>query len=124
MKNIFLVLTTLLLISACNNDESNQQEDSIYGTWQLTKRQHVLPSSTQIIENGEMITFSNDWSFDSDSYLCEGLFDFINYSIIEVSFQCRDKISFSYTHKNNGSILRRTFGFEGGYDEYEKISSE
>lgn len=66
------------MINACNNDESNQQEDSIYGTWQLTKRQHVLPSSTQIIENGEMITFSNDWSFDSDSYLCEGLFDFIN----------------------------------------------
>lgn len=124
MKNVFLIFSMLFIATNCGQEETKQKENSIYGTWQLTKRQHVLPSSTQIIENGEMITFNNDGSFDSDSYLCEGLFDFINDSIIEVSFQCRDKISFSYTRKNNGSILRRTFGFEGGYDEYEKISSE
>ena len=124
MKNMYLILSIFFIISSCSDEQTEQQENSIYGTWQLTKRQHVLPSSIQIIENGEIITFTSSGSFNSDSYLCEGSYDIISDSIIEVSFQCRDEISFSYTRENNSLILRRAFGFEGGYDEYEKISSE
>lgn len=124
MKNMFLILSILFLITGCSEEEAKQQESSIYGTWQLTKRQHVLPSSIQIIENGEIITFTSSGSFNSDSYLCEGSYVIIDDFIIEVSFQCRDEISFSYSSENNELILRRAFGFEGGYDEYEKISSE
>lgn len=124
MKTMYLILTMFLFITGCNEEEAKQQENSIYGTWQLTKRQHVLPSSMQIIENGEIITFTSDGSFNSDSYLCEGSFDIIDNSMVKVSFQCRDEISFLYSSENNNLILRRAFGFEGGYDEYEKISSE
>ena len=124
MKNIILILSIFFFITSCSEEKTKQQEDSIYGTWQLTKRHHVLPSSIQIIENGEIITFTTDGSFNSNSYSCEGSYDIIDDSIIEVSFQCRDEISFSYTRENNYLILRRAFGFEGGYDEYEKISSE
>lgn len=38
MKNIFLILTSFLFATGCRGDEAKQQENSIYGTWRLTKR--------------------------------------------------------------------------------------
>ena len=49
----------LFIATNCGQEETKQKENSIYGTWQLTKRQHVLPSSTQIIENGEIDGYGN-----------------------------------------------------------------
>ena len=124
MKNMTFILAILFFITGCSEEETKQQENSIYGTWQMKKRQHVLPSSLQIIENGEIIIFKTDGKFYSDSYLCEGSYEDIGNSIIEVNFQCNDKTSFSYSRENDVIVLHKAFGFEGGYDEYNKITSE
>lgn len=124
MKNMFLILSIFFFTMGCSEEETKQQENSIYGTWQLTKRFHVLPSSVELIENGEKITFRENGEFYSASFPCKGLFEKKGYSLVEVSFQCRDKISFLYTRLNQNPVIKRSFGFEGGYDEYKKISLE
>ena len=83
-----------------------------------------MPSSAQILENGEIITFKIDGKFYSDSYLCEGPYEDVGNAIIEVNFLCSDKIFFSYTREKDVLVLRKDFGFEGGYDEYSNITSE
>lgn len=125
MKNMILILSMLCLFTNCDNEKQTEpQENSIYGTWQLTKRFHVLPSSVEVIENGEKITFRENGEFYSASFPCKGLFEKKGDSLVEVSFQCRDKISFLYTYLNQNPVIKRSFGFEGGYDQYKKISSE
>lgn len=125
MKNMILILSMLCLFTNCDNEKQTEpQENSIYGTWQLTKRFHVLPSSVEVIENGEKITFRENGEFYSASFPCKGLFEKKGDSLVEVSFQCRDKISFLYTYLNQNPVIKRSFGFEGGYDQYKKISLE
>jgi len=36
MKNMFLILITLLFTTGCSEEKTKQQENSIYGTWKLT----------------------------------------------------------------------------------------
>lgn len=124
MKNMFLIISIFIFTTGCSEEETKQQENSIYGTLQLTKRFHVLPSSVELIENGEKITFRENGVFYSASFPCKGLFEKKGDSLFEVSFQCRDKISFFYTYLNQNPVIKRAFGFEGGYDEYKKISLE
>jgi hypothetical protein len=125
MKNLFLLFIFFFFALSCGEEKQPEpQENSIYGNWQLTKRFHVLPSSVELIENGEKITFRENGEFYSASFPCKGLFEKKGDSLVEVSFQCRDKISFLYTYLNQNPVIKRSFGFEGGYDEYKKISLE
>lgn len=76
MKNMIIILSMLCLFTNCDNEKQTEpQENSIYGTWQLTKRFHVLPSSVEVIENGEKITFRENGEFYSASFPCKGLFE-------------------------------------------------
>ncbi|MBC6411011.1 MAG: hypothetical protein GDA42_11260 [Ekhidna sp.] len=76
MKNIVMTFLLPLISISCNGDEiidsetGVQQESSIFGSWQLVERHHVLPSSVQIIENGEVIIFNTDGDFFGNSYPC------------------------------------------------------
>ena len=125
MRTMILTLVMLFFATGCNEEKANeQQKNSIYGTWQLIERYHLLPSSVQIIENGEVIIFNIDGDFFGKSYPCKGVYESLDDDVIEVSFQCRDKILFYQTQESDILELRKPFGWEGGYDRYEKIASD
>ena len=128
MKNMYLILSVLFLFTGCSEEETKQQENSIYGTWQLVERfDGGSPNPIQIIENGEILVFGQDNSYFNNSYQCNGTYN-INNSIIEILAQCvsQDLIKFSYSLENNELKLTNSPSTcdEGCYDKYSKITSE
>lgn len=128
MKNMYLILSIFFFITGCSEEEKKQQENSIYGTWQLIERfDGGSPTPNQSVENGEIITFSSDNSYSNNSYQCDGNYN-INNSIIEVSVSCvtTDLIKYSFNIENDELKLTAfpSTCDEGCYDKYKRISSE
>lgn len=128
MKNIYLILSVLFLFTGCNEEETKQQENSFYGTWQLIERfDGGSPTPNQNLENGEVITFSSENLYSNNSYQCDGTYS-INNSIIEISIPCitSDLIKYSFSIENNELKLTSSPSTcdEGCYDKYKRILSE
>tara|TARA_B110000114_G_C14824950_1_gene290247 strand:+ start:26 stop:451 length:426 start_codon:yes stop_codon:yes gene_type:complete len=71
MKNMYLILAVLFLFTGCNEKEAKQQEDtSIYGTWQLTQSFVVdgVSGDWKDIENGFIITLNKNNTFSSNKF--------------------------------------------------------
>ena len=128
MKNMFLIVITLLIATECSEKEIKQQENSVYGTWQLIERfDGGSPTPNQNVENGEIITFSSENLYSNNSYQCDGTYS-INNSIIEISIPCitSDLIKYSFSIENNELKLTSSPSTcdEGCYDKYKRILSE
>jgi hypothetical protein len=128
MKNMFLLLSILFFITGCSEEKTEQQNNSIYGTWQLIERfDGGSPTPNQIVENGEIIVFSSDNSYSNNTYQCDGNYN-INNSIIEISVLCitTDLIKYSFSIENNELKLTSfpSTCDEGCYDKYKRILSE
>lgn len=60
-----------MMVSGCDkSEENNDTENSIYGTWQLTKRTandfDGSPNDWEQVENGYTIIFNEDYSYESE----------------------------------------------------------
>ncbi|WOC40382.1 hypothetical protein [Polaribacter sp. HL-MS24] len=85
MKNMYLILSIFFIISSCSDEQTEQQENTIYGTWHLINRfDGGSPTPNQNFENGEIITFSSENLYSNNLYQCDGTYS-INNSIIEIS---------------------------------------
>lgn len=125
---MFLLLSILFFITGCSEEKTEQQNNSIYGTWQLIERfDGGSPTPNQIVENGEIIVFSSDNSYSNNTYQCDGNYN-INNSIIEISVLCitTDLIKYSFSIENNELKLTSfpSTCDEGCYDKYKRILSE
>lgn len=101
MKNIILVLTTLLLISACNNNESNQQNEF------QTENATIYYDASGI--DNCVYTIETD---SKKTYTVENLNNDFNQNNLRV------KISFEVTD----NIMN--CGFSGGLKEIKIVSIE
>ena len=126
---MFLLFTFFFFASSCGEEKQpEQQENSIYGTWQLTERFEggsLIPR--QSVENGEIIIFSKNNSYSGSSFQCDGTYN-INNEIIEIMIPCTtmDTIKYAYFLENSDLKLMPypSTCDEGCYDKYKKISSE
>lgn len=129
MKNMILILSMFFLFSGCDQEKQTEpQENSIYGTWQLIERiDGGSPIPNQNVENGEIIIFSIDNIYLKNLYQCDDNYS-INNSIIEISVSCItiDLIKYSLNVENNELKLTPfpSTCDEGRYDKYKRILSE
>ena len=63
MKNMYLILSIFFFITGCSEEETKQQEKSIYGQWNLIKYEPGF-SPTENFNNGEI-----SWTFQSTNKL-------------------------------------------------------
>lgn len=78
MKTMYSILTMLLLITGCDKEDVKQQENSIYGDWQLIKRTanriNEPTNSWENIDNGANIVFKENFNFKSNEITaCENV---------------------------------------------------
>ena len=103
MKNMFLILTIFFLITGCSDEETKQQENSIYGQWSLIKYEPGF-SPTENFNNDEI-----SWTFNSD--------DSINVAIVNGT-QVSDGIplntngNYLYSINNNELVLNNNESFK------------
>ncbi|QTE21513.1 hypothetical protein [Polaribacter cellanae] len=75
MKNMFLILSIFFLITGCSNEEeTKQQENSIYGTWKLTSfvnrlTNNVLVDSDFSNSNRITIIFNRELNFTGSTVI-------------------------------------------------------
>jgi hypothetical protein len=123
MKNMFLILSIFFLITGCNEEETKPQENSIYGTWQLTEQWlgNVGDTSVNwtIVFNGYTMSFMRDNSFSSTEFtVCQNSENNGNYTLnqnastnlMEISFNCNSTNNqltrtYSYSFENENLIL-------------------
>lgn len=92
MKNMYLILSIFFLIVGCDEEETKQQENSIYGTWKLIEIYQSdggnNPKWTSV-NNGYTYTFSNDETFSSTRFTecTTGTYDISNSTII-LDYSC------------------------------------
>ena len=67
---MFLILSIFFFPTGCSEDETKQQENSIYGTWKLTQSFVVdgVSGSWKDIENGFIITLNKNNTFSSNKF--------------------------------------------------------
>jgi len=77
MKNLILTVSIIFVLNSCSqSNENNNFDNSIYGTWHLTKRTannvDGTASEWENINNGFIITFKNDFKYESnESTICQ-----------------------------------------------------
>lgn len=92
MKSIILILSILFSLTGCSEKETNQQENSIYGTWQLIEiYQSDGGSSPQwtTVDESYIYTFNNDGTFSSTRFTecTSGTYEISNNSIT-LNYSC------------------------------------
>ncbi len=109
MKSFFLISLFLSsLLSSCNSDDKNNNDNSIIGTWKLIESygSDGTQGSWTTIDDGHSYTFNLDNMISSDKYSCVGNYiinEELEYSL-SIVFNCQN-IEF------NGSYQ---FEFENG----------
>lgn len=147
MKNMILILSMLLFIAGCSQEEAKQQDNTVYGNWKLTKRtaNNIDGSSNnwENVKNGVNIIFDEDFIFKSNeftvcnNYTNNGVFklneitesDIIKKTIEITINNCQKKPngiftrSFYYSFSGNSLILipKKPACFEGCAFLYKKI---
>jgi hypothetical protein len=81
MKNMYLILSVLFLFTGCNEEKTEQQENSIYGTWKLTSfinqsTNNVLVESDFSNSNEITIIFNQDLNFTGNTLINDFLGNF------------------------------------------------
>ncbi len=124
MKNMYLILTMLFLFTGCNEEESKQQENSIYGTWQLTKRTgnnaDDTPNDWENVNNGFILKFEDNLTFESnESTICENSLNTGEFSLSTTNNDTKDIIEITINNcdsSSNGSFIRVFYYYFNGSD--------
>ncbi|MGV8947695.1 MAG: hypothetical protein ACOH1N_14805 [Lutibacter sp.] len=135
MKNLILILILMFSISNCSNDKvENITTKSIIGKWKL-EASVIGTGSKEIInqiENGQIIIFKNDDSFQIINSNIECVSG--TYSIIENSkqhfnadviyFYCNNNNSYMYSYFIENKKLFLTLLLEDGSSGCDEICAE
>ena len=119
---MILILSFFFLITGCEKEkETDPQENSIYGTWQLIKRtsnnSDGSPNDWVSVSNGYSITFEEDLSYKSEinpldcNEIYSSTFEIRKESenkVLEIEITCtnpnlvfRSKSNYSFIDSNN-----------------------
>ena len=75
MKNLFFILSSLFLITSCNDDdEKDNRTSELKGTWKLTEVYSDIGNRTgqfSVIESEKTITFNKNGKLVSNGEMCD-----------------------------------------------------
>lgn len=136
---MYLILSIFFIISSCSDEQTEQQENSIYGTWKLTEEYIVsgVNGNWTQIQNGYTFSIESNNTFSSTEFQeCnEGVVQ-INETQIVFKYECdgfttgiespEGEFSFKYSFVENKLSLNPNFlnCDEGCGYRFSKISSE
>lgn len=128
MKSIILILSMLLSLTSCSDDDVKPQENDILGTWKLIETYGSDGGSNPqwtAVNNGYTYTFNNDGTLISDRFTCNGSYSLLSQNQVTISFDCADSqfnLVYNFTFKNQYLILTPNLSNcdEGCGDKYEK----
>jgi len=141
MKTIYLILISFLfIITACNKEENDKQEELIYGSWELIEVFISYGSSNsgwQQASSSYFYNFYEDNTFNSNRFVeCDfGSYTFTE-NTIELNYGCEDfttgienppgVFTENYTFENNHLILVPTYLIcdEGCGWKFKRIQNE
>ncbi|KAB1155307.1 hypothetical protein F7018_12600 [Tenacibaculum aiptasiae] len=125
MKNMYLIITVLILFTGCKDEEVAKLDKSIYGTWKMVERfdgGSLKPFQPPAHEY--LMIFGRDKSY-SNALSYTGTFS-INDTLIEIDLPKFKNMAIKYRYGigDNGLILAPYPNQcdEGCYDRYVKIS--
>jgi len=118
MKNMYLILTMLILFTGCKNEEVEQYENSIYGTWKLKEQWLGNVGETSVnwseVANGYSITFLENNNYSSTEFtICQNNVNNGDFSLEENSSSKFVIISIQCNSTGNELIRKYTYTFEG-----------
>lgn len=125
MKNLIIILSTVLSFSSCSQNDNNKIENNtLVGTWKLIERfDGGSVNPTQIIEGGKTIQFLEDDSFVDSSINCNGTFT-TNNSELSINIPCETQTNLTYNYSfDNGNLLLTDTPStcdEGCYNKFER----
>ena len=135
MKNMILILSMFFLFSGCDKEKQTEpQENSIYGTWQLSKQSLGNVGDTSVnwteVSNGYTVIFGKNNIYSSTkSPTCPSnplnngtynLYIINSKSFVTISLECVENnsgvfdIEYSYSFDDNQLILSPTFSCDEG----------
>ena len=114
MKKLLLMLAICFFILGCSEEETKQQEQSIYGSWRLTKRtaNNADGSSNdwEHVNNGFILKFHESLSFESnESTICQNNLNKGMFSISTIENEAKDIVEVSIDNCDSspkGSLIR------------------
>jgi len=128
MKSLILILSMLLSLTSCSDDDTKAQEVSIIGTWKLIETYGSDGGSNPqwaTVENGYTYTFNNGGSIISNRFNCNGSYT-MSLNDITINFSCSDSqfnLIYSYVFEDGKLILTPDLMNcdEGCGEKYQKI---
>jgi hypothetical protein len=141
MKNMTITIIALLLFAGCGDEQQNEQQMSIYGTWQLVEQRFGNVSNSGSWENvpdGYTMEFGSDQKYISSSNaICKsnpsntGTFNLTTSqdgSIIVIELECEESennlfsMEYLYTFKNGYLLFSPIFSCDEGCSyKFKKI---
>ena len=114
---MFLILSIFLFITGCNEEETKQQENSIYGTWQLVEQWlgNVGDSSVNwtSVDNGYTMSLMRNNSFSSTEFtVCQNSENNGNFTLNQNTSTNLIEISFNCNSTNNQLIRTYSYSLE------------
>jgi len=115
MKNLILTVSIIFALNSCSqSNEINNFDNSIYGTWHLTKRTannvDVTASEWENVSNGFIITFNNDFKYESnESTICQNNLNEGIFSLSKVGNSTNDVVEIiisNFDNNSNGTFVR------------------
>ena len=108
---MYLILSVLFLFTGCNEEKTEQQENSIYGTWRLVESFSHPPSGNgwSQVDNGFTLTIKSDNVFNSSQFS-----DCITGNIsltdnqIDLKYSCN---GFTQGFENPAGVFQYTYEF-------------
>ena len=111
MKNMFLILSIFFIISSCSDEQTEQQENSIYGTWQLVESFSHPPSGSgwSQVDDGFTLIVKSDNSFNSSQFsdCITGNISLTN-NQIDLNYNCN---GFTQGFENPAGVFQYTYEF-------------
>ena len=114
MKTLILISSIFFFITGCSEKETKQQENSIYGTWGLSKRTannaNGSPNDWESVNNGFLLQFEEGLRFESnESTICQNNLNEGIFSISTIENEIKDVIEITINNCDNspnGSFIR------------------
>ena len=112
MKNIFFILSIFFFFIGCSEEETKQQENSIYGSWRLAKRTannaNGSPNNWENVNNGFILKFEESLRFKSnESTICQNNLNEGMFSISTIENEDNIEISIDNCNSSpNDSFIR------------------
>ncbi len=132
MKNLILIIFVFFFFSCSSNDsETNQQKESLIGTWQYVEFEGIIyeadggVSYGHSIENGYTYNFAESNILISNRFSCNGTYQYDS-EILTLIFDCSENqqvSTYDVSFENNFLILtpNPSSCYEGCSYKYRKL---